>query len=92
MTDDPRDLARSAVTEWLNSPAHLHNIRGNFTTSGIGVWENADGTVYFTQIFVRLAPAPAQTDNARLEPSRTLRCTYCGAGALVPGAVAAGVD
>ena len=65
LTDDPRDLARSAVTEWLNSPAHLHNIRGNFTTSGIGVWENADGTVYFTQIFVRLAPAlPAETASA----------------------------
>jgi hypothetical protein len=32
------------------------------------VWESADGTVYFTQIFVRLAPAPA--DGARLEGRR----------------------
>jgi uncharacterized protein YkwD len=56
-TDDPHDMARTAVTEWLHSPPHLHNIRGDFTYSGIGVWESADGTVYFTQIFVRLAPA-----------------------------------
>jgi uncharacterized protein YkwD len=61
-TDDPRDLARSAVTEWLHSPPHLHNIRGNFTCSGIGVWESEDGAIYFTQIFVRLAPAaPPET-------------------------------
>jgi uncharacterized protein YkwD len=67
LNDDPRDLARSAVTEWLHSPPHLHNIRGDFSYSGIGVWESADGTVYFTQIFLRLAPAPAQAANARLE-------------------------
>jgi uncharacterized protein YkwD len=57
LTDDPRDLARSAVTQWLHSPPHLHNIRGNFSYSGIGVWASADGTIYFTQIFLRLAPA-----------------------------------
>jgi uncharacterized protein YkwD len=66
-TDDPRDLARSAVTEWLHSPPHLHNIRGNFTCSGIGVWESADGAVYFTQIFVRLAPVAPE--NAGPPPS-----------------------
>ncbi len=66
-TDDPRDLARAAVTEWLHSPPHLHNIRGNFAWSGIGVWENADGTFYFTQIFVRLAPA--MPENAGPPPS-----------------------
>jgi uncharacterized protein YkwD len=69
-TDDPRDLARSAVTEWLHSPPHLHNIRGNFTYSGIGVWESSDGAVYFTQIFVRLAPAPPPApENAGPPPS-----------------------
>jgi uncharacterized protein YkwD len=83
-TDDPRDLARNAVTEWLQSPAHLHNIRGDFTCSGIGVWENTEGTVYFTQIFVRLAPASAES--ARVEPARTLRRGYCGGGVLVAGA------
>jgi uncharacterized protein YkwD len=65
LTDDPRDLARSAVTQWLQSPPHLHNIRGNFSYSGIGVWESGDGTIYFTQIFVRLAPAlPPETASA----------------------------
>lgn len=72
LTDDPRDLARSAVTEWLHSPPHLHNIRGNFSYSGIGVWESADGTIYFTQIFLRLAPA--------LPPE-----TAAGTGIIFPG-------
>ena len=51
-TDDPQDVARSAVTIWLHSPEHLHNIRGDFNYSGIGVWESKEGTIYFTQIFV----------------------------------------
>jgi uncharacterized protein YkwD len=62
-TDDPRDIARAAVTEWLHSPPHLHNIRGDFTYSGIGVWRSTDGTVYFTQIFLRLMPAPMPAAN-----------------------------
>ncbi len=62
VTDDPRDVARGAVNEWLHSPPHLHNIRGNFTLSGIGVRESAEGAIYFTQIFLRLAPAlPPET-------------------------------
>jgi uncharacterized protein YkwD len=58
-TDDPNDLARNAVSEWLHSPAHLHNIRGDFNCSGIGVWESREGAIYFTQIFVKLVPVAA---------------------------------
>jgi hypothetical protein len=32
----------------------LHNIRGNFNLSGVGVWISPTGTFYFTQIFARV--------------------------------------
>jgi uncharacterized protein YkwD len=63
MTDDPRDVARKAVALWLQSPPHLHNIRGDYNRSGVGIWENAQGVIYFTQIFVRLKP-PADVAEA----------------------------
>jgi uncharacterized protein YkwD len=56
MTSDPSEVAHSAVRLWLNSPPHRKNIRGDYNYSGIGVWENAQGIIYFTQIFVRLQP------------------------------------
>jgi uncharacterized protein YkwD len=58
-TSDPHDAARSAVALWLKSPPHLHNIRGDFTLSGIGTWVSPGGVIYFTEIFVR---APRSTD------------------------------
>jgi uncharacterized protein YkwD len=57
MTDSPDDVARTAVGIWLNSPAHLHNIRGAFNESAIGISESAEGVLYFTQIFVQVVPA-----------------------------------
>ena len=56
MTSDPREVAKSAVTLWLHSPPHRKNIRGDYNYSGIGIWESAQGVIYFTQIFVRLQP------------------------------------
>jgi uncharacterized protein YkwD len=56
MTSDPRDVAQSAVTLWLRSAPHRKNIRGDYNFSGIGVWENEQGVIYFTEIFVRLQP------------------------------------
>ena len=51
-------FAEAAVTRWLKSPAHLKNIDGDYDLSGIGAAQSADGTVYFTQLFVKLrAPA-----------------------------------
>jgi uncharacterized protein YkwD len=61
-TDNPNDIARNAVSVWLQSPPHLHNIRGDFTHSGIGVWESREGVVYFTQIFVKVTPSTATTE------------------------------
>ena len=53
MTTDPVNVARQAVTLWLSSPPHLHNIRSNFNLSAIGIWVSPEGKFYFTQIFVR---------------------------------------
>ncbi len=48
--DDP---AAQAVDSWLNSPGHLENIEGDYDLTGLGVAQAADGTYYFTQIFVK---------------------------------------
>jgi uncharacterized protein YkwD len=58
-SDDPHEIARAAVATWLKSPPHLHNIRGDFNYSGLGLWRSKDGTYYFTQIFVKVPPAAA---------------------------------
>jgi uncharacterized protein YkwD len=47
------DPATQAVTDWLHSPEHLHNIVGNYRMTGIGVAKDDFGSYYFTQIFVR---------------------------------------
>jgi uncharacterized protein YkwD len=52
-TDAVPDVAQLAVQSWLHSPPHLHNIRGDFQYSGLGLWRRADGAYFFTQIFVR---------------------------------------
>jgi uncharacterized protein YkwD len=58
------DVANQAVTMWLHSPRHLKNIRGEYNYSGIGVWQNQDGTIYFTQLFVNVK-APVQETEAK---------------------------
>ncbi len=47
------DPASEAVVGWLNSPGHLHNVKGNYNLTGIGVATNGKGEVYLTQIFLR---------------------------------------
>jgi uncharacterized protein YkwD len=47
------DPATVAVNGWIKSPGHLANIKGNYNLTGIGVARNAQGQVYFTQIFIR---------------------------------------
>ena len=60
-TGELDDVAKHAVQLWLHSPHHLENIRGNYNYSGLGVWQDKDGTLYFTQIFVDVKP-PEQTE------------------------------
>jgi uncharacterized protein YkwD len=47
----PRAVA-VAVDGWLHSPHHLANIEGNFDRTGVGIARAANGTYYFTQLFI----------------------------------------
>jgi uncharacterized protein YkwD len=64
MTSEPDAVARNAVTLWLRSPHHLENIRGDFNYSGLGVWQDKNGVIYFTQIFVKIKPAAQEAQAA----------------------------
>jgi uncharacterized protein YkwD len=67
MSDQLDDIAHAAVQLWLHSPLHLKNIRGDFNYSGMGVWQSGDGTLYFTQIFLKTVPPQPQTTDATPE-------------------------
>jgi uncharacterized protein YkwD len=43
-----RDSATQSVQGWLKSSGHLVNIRGNYNLTGIGVFTNNKGKIYFT--------------------------------------------
>jgi uncharacterized protein YkwD len=48
--DDPSGFA---VQRWMGSAMHRANIlNGQFTRTGIGVARAADGSIYFTQVFM----------------------------------------
>jgi len=65
-TDNPDQVARLAVDVWLKSPHHLKNIRGDFNYSGLGIWVDAKGIIYFTQIFIKTEP---QMQEAQAPPA-----------------------
>ncbi|BAV05700.1 Cysteine-rich secretory protein family protein [Filimonas lacunae] len=45
--------ADEVVDGWLHSPGHKKNIEGDYNLTGIGVSKAKDGTVFYTQIFLR---------------------------------------
>ncbi len=45
--------AKQAAEGWFKSPGHEINIRGNYGLSAVGVARNAQGKVYFTQLFIK---------------------------------------
>jgi uncharacterized protein YkwD len=45
--------AKQAAEGWFKSPGHETNIRGNYGLSAVGVARNAQGKVYFTQLFIK---------------------------------------
>lgn len=49
--DGGSDPAEIAVQGWINSPGHHRNITGNYDTTGIGAARDANGRIYFTQLF-----------------------------------------
>jgi uncharacterized protein YkwD len=44
-------MSENLVNGWLNSPNHLHNIKGGWGSTGVGVVVGPDGAVYATQLF-----------------------------------------
>jgi|SRR6476620_10874552 len=49
--------AESAMTAWLNSPAHKANIEGDYTHMGISVTvDEATGKKYYTNMFMKKRP------------------------------------
>jgi len=44
-------VARVAVEGWIQSPGHRKNLLSNQTLCGIGVYVNAAGAYYLTQLF-----------------------------------------
>ena len=45
--------AKTVFEGWMNSPPHKATIEGDFTHTAISVKENANGTLYYTQIFFK---------------------------------------
>lgn len=45
--------AQKAFNAWLFSPGHRRNIEGDYTHTGIGAVKSANGSWYFTQIFLK---------------------------------------
>lgn len=48
-------LTAESVSEgWVSSIGHKKNIEGDYTHTGVGIAKSKDGTIYFTQIFVKV--------------------------------------
>ena len=48
--------AQAVVTAWMNSPGHRSNIlSGSYDQVGVGVAKAANGTLYWSQMFIRAA-------------------------------------
>jgi uncharacterized protein YkwD len=43
---------KSIVDSWISSAAHRDNILGNYRYTGVGITQNAQGKIFFTQLFV----------------------------------------
>ncbi len=51
------DPAAVAVGGWIDSPGHRQNIEGDYNLTGLGIARAENGSLYFTQIFVKSKPA-----------------------------------
>jgi uncharacterized protein YkwD len=45
--------AAGAVEAWIGSPGHRANIEGQYDVTGVGVATGRNGSMYFTQIFIK---------------------------------------
>jgi len=53
MKQNTANPAAAALEGWLDSSGHRANIEGNFSVTGVGVSKTGDGSVYFTQVFIK---------------------------------------
>lgn len=48
-------LTAESVSEgWVSSTGHKRNIEGDYTHTGVGISTAKDGTIYYTQIFIKI--------------------------------------
>ena len=47
------DAAQAAVQGWIDSPSHRKNMLSVTSLCAIGVFQNHEGSWYFTQLFVQ---------------------------------------
>ncbi|MCW3121970.1 MAG: transporter [Flavipsychrobacter sp.] len=47
------NTAKDVVEQWLHSPGHKKNIEGDYNITGIGIAKSKDGTMFYTQIFLK---------------------------------------
>ena len=62
----------TVVPAWVNSPEHYRNLVGDYTELGVGYYQGADGTRYWSQVFGKYATTmvpPKQTPSTA--PSTT---------------------
>jgi uncharacterized protein YkwD len=45
--------AQSAVDTWLKSQGHRENIEGDYNQTGIGITKGKNGSLFFTEIFIK---------------------------------------
>ncbi len=48
-----KDPAAAAVEHWISSPEHRRILEGDFDRTGVGAARSANGTYYFSQIFLK---------------------------------------
>jgi len=62
-------LPAAVMGAWMNSTDHRRNILGlqvNYTSIGVGVYEMADGTICWVQLFINDGTAPTNPDAGKL--------------------------
>jgi len=48
--------AKEAVDNWFKSQGHRENIEGDYDQTGIGIAKGTNGSLFFTQIFIKKSP------------------------------------
>ncbi|MFZ5805754.1 MAG: CAP domain-containing protein [Verrucomicrobiota bacterium] len=57
-----------ALKGWLKNPKHRGNILGDFTHTGIGVFVDKSGKIYFTQIFGKITDESLEKTSSKNSP------------------------